>query len=156
MSNSIDPMIEEFRRTGGTVPRFGRNLVLMHGVGARSGRPRTNAARGIRFRVGWVVAATAGGQSFDPAWAHNLRAHPDITLEVPRPGSGIETLPVRTTELAEPDRSAAWQLFLAASPNFARFEMITDRVFPIFYFTRREQDEHWVGTPGADPVPGCR
>lgn len=137
MSDWLDPMIRQFRATGGTVDRFGRNLVVMHAIGAKSGAPRVTAARGIEHDGGWVVAATAGGQPADPAWAHNLRAHPDIDIEVPLPGTGTETVRVHATELSVPQRAAAWQRFLDASPNFAVFATRTDRVFPIFHFTPR-------------------
>ncbi len=132
-----DPMVQQFRDNGGTVERFGRNLVVMHTIGAKTGQLHLRPARGIPDGDGWVVAATAGGQPVDPAWAHNLRAHPDIDIEVPLPGSGTRTLQAHATELSGTPRDAAWQLFLAASPNFARFETLTDRLFPIFRFTAR-------------------
>lgn len=134
----LDPMIRQFRAAGGTVDRFGRNLVVMHAIGAKSGAPRLTAARGVAHDEGWVVAATAGGQPADPAWAHNLRAHPDIDIEVPLPVAGTRTVHVHATELSGSRRAAAWQRFLDASPNFAVFQTRTDRVFPIFHFTPRQ------------------
>jgi deazaflavin-dependent oxidoreductase (nitroreductase family) len=137
MSNWNDAVLQQFRENGGTVERFGRSLVVMHTLGAKSGEPRVNPVMGIADGDGWLVAATFAGQPVDPAWAHNLRAHPDIDLEVALPGSGTETVAVRATELPEPERTAAWSRFTDASEGFRSYEAKTDRVFPVFRFSPR-------------------
>lgn len=137
MSDWNDAVLQQFRGNDGNVERFGRRLVVMHTIGAKSGAPRENPVMGIADGDGWIVAATFAGQPVDPAWAHNLRAHPDIDLEVALPDSGTETVAVRATELPEPERTAGWQRFLAAAPAFAEYETRTDRVFPIFRLSRR-------------------
>jgi deazaflavin-dependent oxidoreductase (nitroreductase family) len=133
----IDPAIQEFQRSGGTHPQFGRVLVLVHGRGARSGEPRPNLVRGIPFRDGWVVAATFGGEQNDPAWVRNLRAHPDVEVEVPNPDRGVTTHAVRAVELADEDREEARRLFLRTSPAFASLEARSGRHVPIFALERR-------------------
>lgn len=137
MSDWNDAIIRQFRENDGNVERFGRRLVVMHTIGARSGTARENPVMGIPDGDGWIVAATFAGQPVDPAWAHNLRAHPDIDLEVALPDSGTATVAVHATELPEPERTAGWQRFLAASPAFADYATKTDRVFPIFRLSRR-------------------
>lgn len=137
MSDWNDKIIAEFRENGGTVDRFGRSLVIMHTVGAKSGEPRLSPVMGIPEDGSWLVAATYAGQPVDPAWAHNLRAHPDIDLEVAADGGGIEKIAVRAQEESEPSRTTDWEKFKAASPGFATYEEKTDRKFPIFRFSRR-------------------
>jgi len=137
MSGWNDGVLRQFRENDGTVERFGRRLVVMHTRGAKSGEPRVSPVMGVPDGDGWLVAATFAGQPVDPAWAHNLRAHPDIDIEVPLPDAGIERVPVHATELPEPDRSNAWQRFLDAAPGFGEYEKKTDRAFPIFRFSRR-------------------
>jgi deazaflavin-dependent oxidoreductase (nitroreductase family) len=137
MSNWNDAILQQFHENDGTVERFGRSLVVMHTTGAKSGETRVNPVMGIADGDGWLVAATFAGQPVDPAWAHNLRAHPDIDLEVALPGSGTEKVAVHATELPEPERTAAWTRFTDASEGFKSYEAKTDRVFPIFRFTRR-------------------
>lgn len=63
-----------------------------------------------------------------------------IDIEVPLPVSGAQTVRVHAIELEGSDRTAAWQRFLDASPNFAVFAIRTDRIFPIFHFTPRRDD----------------
>ncbi len=132
-----DPAIQVFQRSGGNHPQYGRDLVLMHGIGARTGAPRPHLTRGIAFRDGWVVAASFGGQPTDPVWVTNLRVRPDIDLEVPLPGTGTQTVAVHAAELHGEDRAAARRLFLVTSPVFGRLEAGAGRVIPIFHLTRR-------------------
>jgi deazaflavin-dependent oxidoreductase (nitroreductase family) len=137
MTNWNEAVLEEFRTNDGTTERFGRALVVMHTIGATSGEARVIPVMGLADGDAWLVTATAAGAPADPAWAHNLRAHPDIDLEVAGPESGITTVPVHATETPEPERSALWQRFLDAAPGFGAYQEKTDRAFPVFRFTRR-------------------
>jgi deazaflavin-dependent oxidoreductase (nitroreductase family) len=139
MSDWNDMIIAEFRANGGTVERFGRDLVIMHTLGAKSGEERLNPVMGIPEDGAWLVAATAAGHPSDPAWAHNLRAHPDLDVEVAGADGidGIDTVAVHAEELPEPARSIGWEKFKAASPGFASYEEKTDREFPIFKLSPR-------------------
>ena len=137
MTNWNDAILQQFHDNAGTVERFGRRLVVLHTVGAKSGEPRVNPVMGLPDGDDWLVAATFAGQPVDPAWAHNLRARPDIDIEVPLPETGIETVAAHATELPEPERSTQWQRFVAASPGFAEYEKKTDRPFPIFRLSPR-------------------
>jgi deazaflavin-dependent oxidoreductase (nitroreductase family) len=136
MSDWNDKVMAEFRENDGTVERFGRNLVIMHTLGAKSGEQRPSPVMGIPQDGSWLVAATAAGAENDPAWAHNLRANPDIDLEVAT-DDGIAIVPVHTEEQPEPARSTDWEKFKAASPGFASYEEKTERKFPIFKFSPR-------------------
>ena len=137
MSDWNDKIIAEFRENNGTVERFGRSLVVLHTLGAKSGEPRLNPVMGLNEGDGWLVAATYAGEPVDPAWAHNLRAHPDLELEAATADGGAETVAVHAAELPEAERAEAWKRFLAASPGFASYEEKTDRKFPIFALSRR-------------------
>ena len=133
MAGWNDSIIEQFRANGGTVERFGRALVILHTTGAKTGEARLNPVMGIRDGDGWLIAATFAGQPVDPAWAHNLRAHPDLEIEVPADtGGGVETVTVRAVELPEPERTEAWQRFTERSLGFKDYEAKTDRKFPVF------------------------
>ncbi len=136
MSDWNDRVIAEFRATGGEVAQFGRDLVIMHTIGAKSGEERLNPVMGIRDGDAWLVTATMAGAPTDPAWAHNLRAHPDLDLEVAE-DDGAATVRVHATELPEPARSEAWERFTERSAGFRDYATRTDRVFPIFRLARR-------------------
>ncbi|KQO96924.1 nitroreductase/quinone reductase family protein [Leifsonia sp. Leaf264] len=136
MSDWNDEIIEEFRRTGGTVERagFGRDLVLLHHVGARSGEVRVSPVRAIPTDDGWLIAASKGGAPDNPAWFHNLVAHPDIEIETPDDGNvGVHA--VRLTGAA---RDEGWARFTSLpGSSFASYEAKTDRVIPVLELRRR-------------------
>jgi deazaflavin-dependent oxidoreductase (nitroreductase family) len=118
-----------YRLTGG---RLGHTLLLTT-IGAKSGESRTASVR--RFDDGearWLVVASAMGSAHYPVWFLNLAAHPDqVWAEI-----GRDRIRVRPEVLAGEERAAAWQRVIAESPNFARYETVTDRVIPIVRLTR--------------------
>jgi len=137
VSDWNDTVIKEFHDNDGTTGMFGRDLVILHTIGARSGEPRPTPARAVRDGGDWVVTATAGGAPRDPAWAHNLRVHPEFDLEFAGPEHGIETVGVRATEVAEPERTELYERFVAVQASFAEYREKTERVFPVFRLTTR-------------------
>jgi deazaflavin-dependent oxidoreductase (nitroreductase family) len=118
-----------YRLTGG---RLGHTLLLTT-VGAKSGEPRTASIR--RFDDGdgrWLVVGSAMGSARHPAWFLNIAAHPEqVWAEI-----GRDRILVRPELLTGDERAAAWQRVIAESPNFAKYETITDRQIPIVRLTR--------------------
>lgn len=117
-----DAIIDEFRANGGAVDRFGSDLVLVHSLGAKSGAERVHPLMGIRDGDGWLIAASKGGAPEHPAWFHNLRAHPDVDVEVPDGRGGIATVPVTASVLEGAAHDAGWAEFLRRSPAFAQYD----------------------------------
>jgi deazaflavin-dependent oxidoreductase (nitroreductase family) len=139
MSDFNAPIIEEFRANGGTVATmgFGDHLVLVHSLGAKSGLERVNPVLGIPEGDSWLVIASAAGSPKDPAWAYNLRAHPQVDIEVPAEG-GAKVVPVTVSELPDGEWPAAWKRFTDQSPGFLEYTKTAQgRRFPIFRLTRR-------------------
>lgn len=126
-------IIEEFRANGGHVAShgFGDALVILHTTGARSGAPRVSPLMALPTDDGWLVAASKGGAPEEPAWAHNLRATPRVTIET---GAGDVT--ATAVELVGAERDAAWQRFTAVSPGFAAYEQRTTRTIAVFHLVR--------------------
>lgn len=126
-------IIDEFRANGGTVSRFGDALVLVHHIGAKTGTERISPVMGIRRDPDtWLIAASKGGAPENPAWYHNLIAHPDVTIE-----TAGEVVQVTAEVLKGDDRDRAWSLFTAASPGFKAYEDRTSRVIPVVALRRR-------------------
>jgi deazaflavin-dependent oxidoreductase (nitroreductase family) len=117
-------VISEFRAHHGVVSQPPFPILLLTTTGARSGRPATvplGFAVDDQGRV-FVIASKAGAPRH-PAWFHNLRANPSVTVEL-----GDRTFPARAvvTEGDERDR-----LYAMISDGAAQYEKNTDRVFPI-------------------------
>jgi deazaflavin-dependent oxidoreductase (nitroreductase family) len=136
MADWNEKIIEEFRNNDGTVTTmgFGRGLVLLHHLGAKSGAERINPVAAIRDSDDtWLIAASAAGADKNPDWYHNLLAHPEVTIETPDDG----VVDVTAQDLGQPDRDVAWDRFKAMSDGFAGYEQKTRRVIPVLRLTRR-------------------
>jgi deazaflavin-dependent oxidoreductase (nitroreductase family) len=121
-------IIAEFRANGGKVggPFEGGTLLLLHTVGAKSGRPRVNPLAYQDIGDGVAVFATKGGAPTHPDWYYNLLANPRVSAEI-----GPQTLPfvARVAEGAERDR--IWTAQKTANPGFADYERKTARQIPV-------------------------
>jgi len=129
-------IIDQFRANDGLVesPPFGRALVLLHHLGAKSGTERIAPVRAIPDGDGWLIAASKGGAPENPGWYHNLLAYPDVSIEVP---GEADLIPVRAEELKGKARDDAWEQFKAASQGFRDYEQKTSRVIPVLVLHRR-------------------
>lgn len=112
-------VIEEFRAHGGRVggPFAGMPLLLLHHRGARSGRERVNPLVYQRVDDALAVFASKGGAPTHPDWYHNLRAHPEASVEV-----GTESYAVLARVATGAERERIWAAQKAAHPSFAAYE----------------------------------
>ena len=109
-------IIDTFRANNGVVPQFGRSLILVHHRGAKSGIERISPLMGRRDGEDtWLIAASKAGAPDNPAWYHNLLAHPDVDIETP---DGV--VPVRVEELTGAERDAAWAKFTSRRRSVPR------------------------------------
>ena len=95
----------------------GLPVVMLTTTGARSGQPRTVPILGIPFSGGVAVIASNFGQRRQPAWYHNLRAHPDAQVVI----DGVRRS-VRAVEAQGERRADIWQEGLRVYPGFAQYE----------------------------------
>ena len=114
-----------FRRTG---KMLGINGLILTTVGARSGAERTSPVGWWPGPDGsWLIVAAANGAARNPAWYHNIAAHPDqVQIEVD--GRRIR---VTAEQLHGAERAEAWRQIAAAAPRFAQYQDKTDRELPV-------------------------
>ena len=98
-----------YERTDG---RLGHRLIgvpslILRSTGRRSGRTRTAVLAYGREGDGYVVVASNGGQDEPPAWLHNVRATPDVGIQVGRRRSPGHA---RIVEAGEADYARLWAL----------------------------------------------
>ena len=131
MPNWNQQIIDEFHDKGGRgVTNFGDRLLLLTSRGARSGQERTTPVMYHRENGSLVIVASKGGAPEHPGWYHNLRAHPDATIEIAG-DSGIETLSVRAREAQGEERDRIFADRVAIAPTFAEYELKTSRKIPV-------------------------
>nr|WP_269457510.1 nitroreductase family deazaflavin-dependent oxidoreductase [Nakamurella panacisegetis] len=131
-------------RTSGSSPNSAKNngqvggnfagapLLLLHTVGARSGQPRINPMMYLEDGDAFLVFASKAGSDRNPDWYWNLRASPDVTIEV-----GTQTIEVHATELVGPERDTKFGIQAARYPGFAGYQQKTNRVIPVIKLQRR-------------------
>lgn len=127
-------IITEFRENGGRVGGnfAGAPLLLLHTVGARSGQPRINPMMYLEDGDAFLVFASKAGSDRNPDWYWNLRAAPDVTIEV-----GTQVIEVHGTELVGLERDIKFALQAERYPGFAGYQEKTSRVIPVVKLERR-------------------
>jgi deazaflavin-dependent oxidoreductase (nitroreductase family) len=140
MSDNAPPMndfnrkiIEEFRANGGKVgpPFEGAPMILVNHTGAKSGRSYTTPLVYLPDGDSWVIIASKAGAPTHPDWYHNLKAHPEVTIEV-----GTEKVSARATEVTGPERDELYARQVAVMPGFAEYAEKAGRVIPVIRLTR--------------------
>jgi deazaflavin-dependent oxidoreductase (nitroreductase family) len=126
------PIIEEFRANDGRVGGMfeGMELLLLHHSGAKTGTPRVNPVAYLPDGDRYLIFASKAGAPTNPAWYHNLKAHPNTQIEV-----GSETLDVVATELEGEERDRLYAKQAEITPQFGEYEKKTDRVIPVIALT---------------------
>jgi len=121
-------IIAEFRANEGRVagPFEDAPLLLLHTTGAKSGQERVSPVMYLREDGRTYVFASKAGADTNPDWYHNLRANPEVTVEIGTETHQATAVPV---EGAERDRVYARQSELF--PQFAEYQTKTSRVIPV-------------------------
>jgi deazaflavin-dependent oxidoreductase (nitroreductase family) len=124
--------IAEFRANHGRVcgPFEGAPIVLLHTVGARSGKPRTNIMMYLADGERYLVFASANGADHNPDWYWNLKANPDARI-----GVGDDIVDVHATDLQGAERDGKYALQAERYPGFAEYERKTSRTIPVVALT---------------------
>jgi deazaflavin-dependent oxidoreductase (nitroreductase family) len=125
-------VISEFRENSGRVGGMfeGMPLLLLHHVGAKSGEERIAPLVYLADGERYVIFASKGGAPENPAWYHNLKAHPETRIEV-----GEQTLEVVAHEAESEERDRLYTTQAAVAPQFAEYQEKTDRVIPVIVLT---------------------
>jgi deazaflavin-dependent oxidoreductase (nitroreductase family) len=117
--------VSRFRRRG---KMMGINGLILTTVGARSGAERTSPVGWWPGPDGsWLIVAAANGAARNPAWYHNIAAHPaSVQIEVDG-----RTIRVTAEQLHGAERAQAWEQIATATPRFAQYQAKTDRELPV-------------------------
>jgi deazaflavin-dependent oxidoreductase (nitroreductase family) len=121
-------VISEFRENDGKVGgQFeGAPLLLLHTVGAKSGKERVNPIVFQHLGENVAVVASKAGADTNPDWYHNLLANPDVSAEI-----GSETKQYRARVADGAERDEIWTTQKQRMPNFADSESKTSRQIPV-------------------------
>jgi deazaflavin-dependent oxidoreductase (nitroreductase family) len=118
-----------YRASGGMIGhRFpgAPPMLLLDHVGAKSGKRRTSALGYLADGDDLVVIASKGGSRRNPSWYHNLRAHPDTTLQV-----GSERRPVHARVASPEERARLWPKVVELYGGYRHYQENCEREIPL-------------------------
>ncbi|MEU8057449.1 nitroreductase/quinone reductase family protein [Microbispora bryophytorum] len=132
-------IIQEFRANRGKVggPFEGARLLLLTTTGARSGVPHTVPLGYLDDEGGrMLVIASAGGSPRHPAWYHNVRANPHVTVE-----TGVFTIEAEAAVVEGAERERLFARAVEADSGWADYQTKSGRVLPVVALTPRSGSE---------------
>ena len=110
----------------------GRQLLLLTTTGSKTGKQRTVPL--VPFREGeqlYVMASLAGAPEH-PAWFKNLRAKPDVEVQL-----GADKWQAHAEIIPDgPERDRLWKSITSELPTFAAYQEKTTRVIPVVKLVR--------------------
>lgn len=129
---------QAFRANHGVVggPFEGKQLVLLHHVGQRSGRPYVTPLVSATDRDDYLVCGSLGGAPNDPQWVGNIEAGSGrTTIEV-----GDRTLTVSTDVVRAPSPEwerlyDIWATYWPAAREYEKNPLRNSRDFPMVRLT---------------------
>jgi deazaflavin-dependent oxidoreductase (nitroreductase family) len=126
-------IIAEFRANEGKVGGHfeGRTLLLLTTTGAKTGHSHTTPAIYLEDAGRYIVFASNGGAPQNPGWYHNVRANPDVLVEV-----GAESFPATAAVLEGPERDELFRRQADRDPSFDEYQAGMARLMPAVALTR--------------------
>jgi deazaflavin-dependent oxidoreductase (nitroreductase family) len=108
-----------YRMSGGKWGQtfFGSPILLLTTTGRRSGQPRTWPLTYLPEGEHLIVVASNGGQPNHPAWYLNLRANPQVSVQL---GNQTQTMIAQTAEGEE--RARLWSRVVEEYPAYAGYQ----------------------------------
>ena len=112
---------------------LGVPTLLLRTTGRRSGATRTNGLVYARDGDDYLVVASNGGADRPPAWLHNLRANPDVEIQIARERwKGT----ARIIESSDPDYDRLWSVVNKNNRDrYTAYQKQTARAIPAIVVT---------------------
>jgi len=127
-------LIKHLRENKGKAPAGpfgGRDLVILTTKGAKSGAAHESPIVYSRDGDKYVIVASKGGAPTNPSWYYNLKAHPEVTVEI-----GGEKFEARAHEAGDDDYERLYQNHASKMPAFNEYRLKTTRHIPLMVLER--------------------
>jgi deazaflavin-dependent oxidoreductase (nitroreductase family) len=118
--------------------RLGHKMIgvpslLLRTTGRRSGATRTNGLVYARDGDDYLVVPSNGGADKAPGWLHNVRASPQVEIQV---GRGREDGTAREVKRGDPDFDRLWKIVNENNKDrYTAYQKQTSRQIPIVAVT---------------------
>jgi len=104
-------------------------------TGAKTGKPRTTSLTYARDGDSYLIVASKGGDPRAPGWYHNLRADPNVEINVGTKRFAVTAKPVLPED---PDYARLWQIVNKNNANrYENYQRRTSRPIPVIVLSRR-------------------
>jgi F420H(2)-dependent quinone reductase len=126
-----------YRNTNGWIGHrvLGIPSLLLHTVGAKTGKARTTSLTYARDGGDYLIVASKGGDPKAPGWYHNLKADPNVEINVGPKRFGVTAKPVLPDD---PDYTRLWQIVNKNNSNrYEGYQKKTSRPIPVVVLTPR-------------------
>lgn len=121
-----------YKRSGG---RVGHRIpgappsLLLHTVGAKTGKARSTTLTYARDGTNYLVVASMGGAPRSPGWYHNLTASPNVEINIGTKRLAVTAQPVLPDD---PDYARLWRIVNDNNSNrYDAYQKRTKRPIPI-------------------------
>ena len=130
----VRDQVDEYEGSGGSSGTTMRDMpvVIVTTRGAKSGKVRKVPLMRVEYDGEYAAVASMGGAPKNPVWYHNLVADPRVEL---RDGTLVQAMTAR--EVTGAEKAIWWKRCVAAYPDYADYQVRTDRSIPVFVLTPR-------------------
>lgn len=106
-------------------------VALIDTVGRKTGKKRTVPLACYPYRDTIVVSASNSGQESHPAWYYNLKAHPEVMVQV-----GKERFRAFAEDVTEDERGELWPKIVEMNKHQGEYLENVSREIPLVWFRR--------------------
>jgi deazaflavin-dependent oxidoreductase (nitroreductase family) len=120
-----------YQKTNGWIGHriLGIPSLLLHTVGAKTGKPRSATLTYARDGENYLVVASKGGDPKAPGWYHNLKANPSVEINVGPKRFRVTATPVLPDD---PDYARLWKIVNKNNSNrYEAYQEKTSRPIPV-------------------------
>ncbi|TFC05967.1 nitroreductase family deazaflavin-dependent oxidoreductase [Cryobacterium adonitolivorans] len=110
----------------GTTMR-GMPVIVLSTLGAKSGKVRKAPLMRVEHDGRYAAVASLGGSPKNPVWYANVLAHPLVEVQ-----DGPLRQDMIAREITGEEKAVWWERAVAAYPDYAAYQVKTDRVIPVF------------------------
>jgi deazaflavin-dependent oxidoreductase (nitroreductase family) len=128
--------VRQYRETDGEYGhdwRNGSSTLLLTTTGRRSGEPRTAPLIYGRSGDDYLIVASNGGSDAPPTWYVNLKANPEVEVQVLG-----DRFRARARDAAPEERPEMWREMTSHWPAYDDYQRRTDREIPVVVLERAE------------------
>jgi deazaflavin-dependent oxidoreductase (nitroreductase family) len=128
--------VERYRATNGKEGHDwveGAPVLLLTTTGRKSGEERTTPLIYGRSGDHVVLVASNGGAQTSPPWYHNLKANPEVGVQI-----WGEQFRLRARDATPEERLEMWRTMVGHWPYYDRYQEMTERQIPVVVLERIE------------------